>query len=377
MRMSIWQMVTWDVARAGGFTAFGLLTLSVALGLALTLHIQSLRWPRIINSELHNFITILALTFTGIHILAVWIDPFTNFGWNEVFIPFASHYRPLWMALGIVAFYIGIAIGISTWLRPHIGYKLWRRLHVLTLLLYALVVVHGIATGSDTRTIWGDAIYAGGVLLIGTLLLIRLMKPMTTKGRTHPILAVVVIVVVAAGAFWALLGPLQPGWSTIANNGNGSGVQATARAVTLRQASTSPQTAFPQSFTGDLQGPFTQYGPDVNGNVTLQLNLSIHNGPPGNVQMILKRQGRSGDDGTERVAFNASRITLVSSSGQELYTDSVTNLDGDSQWRMTVLLAGMGTNSGNRLQVQIYVQFHTNGQAVGTIAAGSAIPVER
>ena len=33
--MNIWQMVTWDVARAGGFTAFGLLTLSVAIGTVL------------------------------------------------------------------------------------------------------------------------------------------------------------------------------------------------------------------------------------------------------------------------------------------------------------------------------------------------------
>ena len=97
--MNIWQMVTWDIARAGGLTAFGLLTLAVAIGLALTLHIQSPRWPRIINSELHNFITLLALIFTGVHVLAVWVDPFTHFGWNEVFIPLASHYRPLWRSV--------------------------------------------------------------------------------------------------------------------------------------------------------------------------------------------------------------------------------------------------------------------------------------
>jgi hypothetical protein len=48
--------------------------------------------------------------------VAVPVDPFTNFGWDEVFIPFVSHYRPLWMAFGIIALYIGIAIGISTWL---------------------------------------------------------------------------------------------------------------------------------------------------------------------------------------------------------------------------------------------------------------------
>src|SRR5260370_16794660 len=122
--MSVWQAVTWDVARAGGFTAFGLLTLSVAIGLALTLHWQSSRWPRLINSELHNFVTLLALIFTGVHVLAVWIDPFTNFGWNAVFIPFVSHYRALWMALGVVSLYMGIATAFHSFPLSSFAYKL-------------------------------------------------------------------------------------------------------------------------------------------------------------------------------------------------------------------------------------------------------------
>src|SRR5215831_19142441 len=78
--MSVWEAITWDVARAGGFTAYILLTLAVALGLALTLQIQSSRWPRLINSELHNYLTLLSLVFVGVHVLAVWVDPFTRFG---------------------------------------------------------------------------------------------------------------------------------------------------------------------------------------------------------------------------------------------------------------------------------------------------------
>src|SRR5574340_1584585 len=88
--MSTWQAVTWNIARTGGFTAYLLLTLSVALGLALSMQLQSPgRWPRLVNSELHNFLTLLALVFTGIHVLAVLVDPFTHFGWYEVLIPFA------------------------------------------------------------------------------------------------------------------------------------------------------------------------------------------------------------------------------------------------------------------------------------------------
>ena len=91
---TIWQTITWDVARAGGFTAYILLTLAVAVGLALSTQLQSpRRWPRLLNSELHNFLTLLSTIFVGVHVLAVWIDPFTHFGWSAVFIPFASSYR--------------------------------------------------------------------------------------------------------------------------------------------------------------------------------------------------------------------------------------------------------------------------------------------
>src|ERR1700736_4928561 len=118
--MTIWESVTWNIARAGGFTSYVLLTLSVIVGLALSTQLQSpSRWPRLINSELHNFLTLLGTIFLGVHILAIWLDPFTQFGWNEMLIPLASHYRTAWMALGIVALYLGIAIGITTWLRSH------------------------------------------------------------------------------------------------------------------------------------------------------------------------------------------------------------------------------------------------------------------
>lgn len=184
--MTIWQEVTWNVARAGGFTTYVLLTLAVAVGLALSTQLQSpSRWPRLINNELHNFLTLLSAVFLVVHVLAVWVDPFTRFGWNEIFIPLASHYRPEWMALGIVALYLGIAIGISTLLRPHIGYTWWRRLHVLTLGIFALATIHGIGTGSDSQTWWGLGIYLASILLVGSLLCRRLLFPASKRKKGH------------------------------------------------------------------------------------------------------------------------------------------------------------------------------------------------
>ena len=186
---TLWESVTWDVARAGGFTAYILLALAVIVGLALSTQLQSPRfWPRLINNELHNFLTLLGAIFLGVHVLAVIVDPFTHFGLNEVFIPLASHYRPVWMALGIVAFYLGIAIGISTLLRKHIGYKWWRRLHVLTLVIFVLATIHGLGTGSDTQTPWALGIYLVSSVLVGALLCKRIFfsKPKNKHVAARP-----------------------------------------------------------------------------------------------------------------------------------------------------------------------------------------------
>ncbi len=187
--MSIWQAVTWNVARSGGFTAYILLTLAVAVGLMLSAQVQSpSRWPRLLNSELHNFLALLSAIFLVVHILAVWVDPFTHFGWSEILIPFVSYYRSSWMALGIVALYLGLAVGISTWLRPRIGYTWWRRLHVLTFGVYALATLHGLGTGSDTQTWWGLGIYLVSIVLVGLLLCQRLLATANKRKRTpaHP-----------------------------------------------------------------------------------------------------------------------------------------------------------------------------------------------
>jgi predicted ferric reductase len=187
--MSIWEAVTWNVARSGGFTAYILLTLAVAVGLMLSAQVQSpSRWPRLINSELHNFLALLGTVFLVVHVLAVWVDPFTHFGWSEILIPFVSYYRSSWMALGIVALYLGLAIGISTWLRPRIGYTWWRRLHVLTFGVYVLATLHGLGTGSDSQTWWGLGIYLVSIVLVGLLLYQRLLARANKRKQTssHP-----------------------------------------------------------------------------------------------------------------------------------------------------------------------------------------------
>jgi predicted ferric reductase len=201
-------------------------------GLVLGLGWRSQGWPRFLKREAHQFAMVLALVFTALHGLALWLDPFMKFGLNELLVPLAGHYRPLWMALGIVAAYLLAAIFLTEYLRLLIGFDWWRRLHQLTFAAYVLASAHGLTTGSDARTGWSFVLYAGSAAAVLTLVVCRLVesKRLGIAARTALGIAAVCFAVIA----WALVaaGPLQPGWNAIANNGHGSGSRLGSTSVT-------------------------------------------------------------------------------------------------------------------------------------------------
>ena len=217
--------LTWDVARAGGFSAYLLITASVLFGLVLSLGWRSALWPRFITADTHRFVTTLALSFTAVHGFAIWIDPFQRFGLSEVLVPLTSHYRPLWMAFGIVAGYLMLALYLSEYARPLIGYSWWRRLHFLTFAVFVISTVHGLGTGSDTKTWWATLIYGGSFVAAVALLAARLLAARQPSPRVRLGVAGVVVLLATWGCIWALAGPLQPGWNVIANTGQGSGAR--------------------------------------------------------------------------------------------------------------------------------------------------------
>jgi hypothetical protein len=267
------SQLIWDVARAGGFAAYVLLALAVLLGLALSLRLQDRRrWPRFLNYELHRHLTLLALVFTAVHVAAVAVDPFTAFRLVEVLVPGASHYRPLWMGMGIVAADLGLAVGLSSLVERLIGHRLWRMLHHLAFVVFALATAHGLGTGSDTRTAWAEAVYAGAGGLVWVLTFARLATAKTLRPLARAGALGLAFALLVGGVAGALLGPLRPGWNAIANNGHGSG----ARLVATRPASP-PPTTFTASVAGAsafTDGALVLTG-DVQGTVRGRLRLDL------------------------------------------------------------------------------------------------------
>ncbi len=213
--------LSWEIARVGGMLALVLATASVLIGLALSLKVRSTHFPRFITNELHRYVSLLTLAFLLVHGLAVWADPFTGFTPGEVLVPLAAHYRPLWIAIGIVSGYLMLAVYLSEKVRPRIGYAWWRRFHGISFLIFLLGLLHGLGSGSDTAAGWAVATYlvCGGSVAL--LLLLRLMAMRPGDGRDVAVIGVAFAVL--ALVVFTLVGPMRAGWNEVANNGNGSG----------------------------------------------------------------------------------------------------------------------------------------------------------
>ena len=168
--------IDWYAARAAGVVAYVLLSAVVLVGLTLSGRAQLGSWPKFAVTELHRFGGILVGVFLGIHVLAIAVDTYTPFSLTQLLVPFASSYRPFWVALGIVSAELLVAVAVTNALKPHISYRTWRRAHYATFLVWAGATAHGIGAGTDSTTSWLGALYAVCVGLVSGALAWRIMR---------------------------------------------------------------------------------------------------------------------------------------------------------------------------------------------------------
>jgi len=141
----------WYVARASGLVAWSLLAASVVWGLLMSSKVLRSRVKNSWLLDLHRWLGGLALTFTGIHVLAIMGDSYVHFGLASVLVPLATHWHPVAVAWGIASLYLLAAVEVTSLLRRRLSHRLWRRVHFLSFPLFVLSTVHGITAGTDGR----------------------------------------------------------------------------------------------------------------------------------------------------------------------------------------------------------------------------------
>ena len=183
--------LSWYVARSSGMMAWALVTASILWGLALSSRLIRKRGVPAWLLALHRYLGTLSIVFVAVHLLALVADNFVYFGWKELFVPTASKWRPGPTAWGIAAFYLLVAIQVTSWLMSHLSRKVWHAVHLSSFVLFAAGTVHGFQSGADrtNRLVQWSALV--GSVLIVTLLVFRLLyrsplRHRARRGRSVP-----------------------------------------------------------------------------------------------------------------------------------------------------------------------------------------------
>ncbi len=162
----------WYLSRASGLTALALVWLSMVWGVLITSRVAR-RWPGVASAgEVHQHLSLLGLGFGLFHGLILLGDQYSSYSLAQLLTPFAATaYRPLWVGLGQVGFYLLAIVALSFYLRPWISNRTWRGLHVVSFGVYLMALVHGVMSGTDTSVPWIRAMYwisAGSLLFLTT-----------------------------------------------------------------------------------------------------------------------------------------------------------------------------------------------------------------
>src|SRR5579862_5798358 len=133
--------LTWYVARSAGIVAYLLLSTSVVVGVLMSARAK-LSWPRFAVEEVHRFLAILTGVFLALHGIALLADRVVPISIVQLVIPFQTAYRPLGVGLGVTSALLLLAVALSNLIRKRLPYRLWRRIHYVTIAVWLTATAH-------------------------------------------------------------------------------------------------------------------------------------------------------------------------------------------------------------------------------------------
>ncbi|HEX4833942.1 MAG TPA: ferric reductase-like transmembrane domain-containing protein [Trebonia sp.] len=141
----------WYASRATGVVALVLLSVVLALGIAVARQARVPGLPRFALTELHRNLSLLAVAFLSVHVLTAVLDTYVAIPLAAIVIPFASGYERLWLGLGAAALDLTAAMIVTSLLRGRMSRAAWRAVHLAVYLCWPLALVHSLFSDGDMR----------------------------------------------------------------------------------------------------------------------------------------------------------------------------------------------------------------------------------
>jgi sulfoxide reductase heme-binding subunit YedZ len=175
----------WITSRAAGIAALVLASVAVLVGLSMSTGLLGKGKGTDLRA-LHETLSLATLVAIVVHGVTLLFDSFINFGIADIAIPFASGYKGIWMAMGIIGGYALAFLGLSYYFKDKIGQARWRKLHRWTALAWILGIAHSLGTGTDAGQTWFLAMIGIVVIPAALLLVWRLSGGAAPRTRARP-----------------------------------------------------------------------------------------------------------------------------------------------------------------------------------------------
>jgi len=158
--------IWWYVTRAAGLTGYILLWLSMVWGLAIPSKIIQPVLDGTFTYDFHEYLSLLGLGFVLLHIVVLLLDQYLPFTLVQLLIPFTDSYRPFWVGIGILSFYLLLVVTFTFYIRQVIGTQAFRAIHLFSLIAYLGATLHGLFAGTDSALPVTMVLYAGTFLVV-------------------------------------------------------------------------------------------------------------------------------------------------------------------------------------------------------------------
>jgi hypothetical protein len=347
----------WYLTRGSGVVALMLLTATTVVGVLSAGRWRSERWPRFAVAAVHRNLTLVALAFIGVHVATTIADGYAPIALKDVFVPFASQYRPIWLGLGALTLDLLLAIGISSALRRHIGYRAWRMLHWAAYATLPLALVHGLGTGSDARRGWMAVLSLACLALVVVAVAGRVVH--SHQPRVQLLAGAATLAVAITLGVWYSGGPAKSGWAARAGTPSPLLKTATTSTTSVHQLASAHALT---TFSGRLVGRLSSSGPDGFGDAAIAMAIATRGGEPGVVRLTLWGSALEGGG----LAMSRSQVSFADARSGTVYSGSVVGLQG------TLVVADVSAG-GSKLRLVMRLQI--DGAAGGVTGTIHAAPV--
>jgi hypothetical protein len=353
----------WYLTRGTGAVSLILLTGSILLGVIDVRRLRIETVPRFVIDAVHRNVSLLAIAFLFVHIVTSLLDGFAPIRLVDVVLPFASKYRPVWLGLGAVASDLLIAVAITSLIRRRLGYGAWRMTHWLAYACFPVAVVHGLGTGSDTKSAWMLALTGACVVVVLAAVVYRATAGWPAHRAVRSAAIAAAALTPALLIAWLPSGPLAAGWAKRAGTPSSLLAAGGAAAGSRPASQSSGQPAASASgplhgFTAQVSGT-VQQGQLPSGLVQVDISLSVRGQSLDTLHITLDGEPVNGGG----VAMTSSDVTLGSASDPRGYRGRVVGLNGPN-------IEARVLGAGGRLTLLVQLQIDPgSGAASGTLTA--------